>query len=210
MIVNFVPVDQVIRKIADDLGLGDRDIPWESMVDWIAHALQHIGAYAQYEKKCITLNIEDYKSPLPDDFHRVDSVLFHEPHKIEFSTIIVGFKEGELKLDYIAMPVDERGFPLVPEDPSFFDAMFWKVASMLAMRGELKNKEFTFEYCDRKWKYYCGQARASANMGDLQSINRIQNERSKLLPSMNQYWTQFRTLGHKQVLTRDGGLPKQF
>lgn len=203
MVPKLVSIDYVIRKVSRDLGLGDRDIPWEDMIEWIGHGLQHIGAHAQFEKKCVMLTVENYRAVLPDDFYRVNQDEFFTHHKILHDCIVfLDETIEEIELKYLALPIDERGFPLVPDNPSYMDALFWKCASQLAMRGELRNKELTFMMCDQKWKYYCGQARAEVTMVDLIELSQLSNQRLKLLPDYNQYFRNFSTLGHKQILDR--------
>lgn len=84
-------------------------------------------------------------------------------YNIVLDNIITNYKDGVLKIQYLAMPTDDEGFPLIPDNESYKEAFFWKVARMLAIRGQLINKELTYERCDYEWGWYCGQARAEAN-----------------------------------------------
>jgi hypothetical protein len=145
-------VYSVISKIVRDLGLGDKEVNWQDMVEWIGEAMQHIGAYNQYEERTEELTLDDGRSKLPCDFY-----------KIVGDTIIVDTKNKSFTITYLAFKLDEQGFPLIPDHVSYFDALFWKVASMLAMRDELPNKKMDYEYCRQKWNFYCRQARAKMN-----------------------------------------------
>lgn len=203
MIVRFIGIQALIAKVVDDLGLDYEEVPWESMVNWVAHGLQHIGAYDQFARLSCTLDIVENKAKLPKDFYRVDASIFMEPHKIVLDTIIVGFCDGPLKLHYLALAVDEDGYPMVPDDPTYMDALFWLIASKLAMRGELKNKELTFQFCDQRWKWYCGSARAEGYMPDLQSIQSRSNDFRKLKYDTQPLRNRFRDLGKQQDLRRD-------
>lgn len=199
MIIKLKPVDEVIAKIIDDLGLGDRDIPFESMVDWIYHGLKVIGAYTQYESKKVRLKIEDYSAQLPHDFYRVDAAKFTEPHKITFSTITVGFRAGSIELDYLSMPVDDRGYPFVPDTPEYDDAFLYLVASKLALRGELLlDKRYDYEYWHQKWVQKSLEARTEADMGDIQFIQRRVNDYTKRVYSVNPLRDKFKDLGRQQ------------
>ena len=185
MIIRLVPVEETIAKIVDDLGLGDRDIPFESMVEWIASGLKRIGAYDQFEKKVARIKVTDFKGELPSDFYRVNSSLFNEPHKIGNNTVTIGYKTATIDLPYLAMPVDERGFPLVPEEEVFQEALLWLVASKLSLRDELPNKKLDFVYCDSRWRRFMLSARAEASMGDIQFMQRRGNDFRRMKPSTN-------------------------
>lgn len=185
MIVRLIPIEETIAKIVDDLGIGDRDIPFESMVEWIASGLKRIGAYNQYEQKVARIKIVDYRGELPSDFYRVNSSLFNEPHRIGNNTITFGYKTATVDLPYLAMPVDERGYPLVPDEEVFNEALMWLVASKLCLRGELPNPKMTFEYCDGRWRRFMLAARAEAEMGDKQFMQRRGNDFRKMRYSTN-------------------------
>ena len=85
-------------------------------------------------------------------------------YNIVLDNILTSFRNGTLKIQYLAMPTDDEGFPLIPDNESYKEAFFWKVARQLAIRGQLPNKELTYERCDYEWNWYCGQARAEANV----------------------------------------------
>lgn len=185
MIIRLVSIEETIAKIVDDLNLGDRDIPFESMVEWIASGLKRIGAYDQFEKKTARIKVTDFRGELPSDFYRVNSEAFNEPHKIGNNTITIGYKTATIDLPYLAMPVDERGYPLVPEEEAYQEALLWLVASKLSMRGELPNKDLKYDYCDSRWKRFMLSARAEANMGDIQFLQRRGNDFRKLKYNTN-------------------------
>ncbi len=201
MIVKLISVEECIAKIVDDLNLGDRDIPFESMVEWINSGLRRIGAYDQFESKKGKIKIVAFKGELPSDFYRMDSKKFCEPHKIGHNTITVGFKTGSIELDYLAMPIDERGYPLVPEEQVFQEALLWLVASKLALRGELTNKQLSFDYCDSKWRRWMLSARVEANMGDIQFMQKRVNDGRRMKYSINPLTT--RDFGQQEFLNRD-------
>jgi hypothetical protein len=85
-------------------------------------------------------------------------------YNIVLDNIISTVKDGNIRIQYLAMPTDEEGFPLIPDNESYKEAFFWKVARQLAIRGKLPNERLTFDVCDAQWNWYCGQARAEANV----------------------------------------------
>jgi hypothetical protein len=119
-------------------------------------------------------------------------------YNINFNRITTAFETGIIRLQYLALPVDERGWPLVPDNVSFRDALFWKVAYHLSMRDPslLKNPRMQdMEYCKDKWDYYCVQARAAANMPDREGMERIKNIWLSLVPDVSPERNLYRTMG---------------
>lgn len=189
MIYKLEKIDVVINKIITDLGLGSSEIPEVDFINWIADGLQHIGAYAQFEELPGRIEITDYEGYLPCDFYKLIEVkgclnhnkslmkeglykITEKDYNINLDKIITAMETGYVDITYLSLPVDERGYPLIPDDVSFRDALFWKVAYHLAMRDpkSMPNPYMQdMTYCKSKWDFYCVQARTAANMGGLQA-----------------------------------------
>lgn len=268
MIYNVESIDRVIAKVITDLGLGQDEIPYADFIEWIADALEHIGAYYQNIEKEAHILIEDYEGHLPCDFYKpirikegleinpnietgfyagslqatlaaagieweslsaydrwkiiavpglskidnmlgqvnqnlhfnknlignpITNAITNKDYNINFNKITTAFRYGIIQIQYLAFPVDERGFPLVPDDVSYRDALFWKVAYHISMRSPhlLANKQMQdLEYCRQMWNKYCVQARASANMPDLDMLIRLKNNWLRLVndPHFDRTW----------------------
>ncbi len=83
MIYKLVSIKSVIGRIVSDLGIGDQEIPWQDMVEWIGEALQHIGSYAQLTDKeeDIEIDIKNF-----GDQNNIKHISFDTGH-ITFSKI---------------------------------------------------------------------------------------------------------------------------
>lgn len=128
-------------------------------------------------------------------------------YNINHDKINTAFRYGMIELQYLALPVDDRGWPMVPDDPSFRDATFWKVAYHISMRdpGCLKNPRMQdMEYCRQMWNKYCVQARAAANMPDLAAMERISNNWLSLINITNHQNNLYRDLGKQQRINLNG------
>jgi hypothetical protein len=204
MITKLVPLEHVVRKVVDDFNLNTTDIPWESMVDWIAYGLTQIGSYAQYAQKSATLTYTNYGALLPGDFHRVDADKFTVPHRVHFDKILFKEKEGTIILHYLAMPTDSRGFPMVPDDNEFINALYWLIISKMILRGDLKHPEISYQYADDRWTGAIASARAAANMGDIQFLQRRSNNARQMKYDTDPLFNGFNTNGSQIILKRDG------
>lgn len=187
MELNKVSIRSIIPKIIMDLGLGDKEIPYLTIFEWVAWGLQQIGSYTQYIEKYNTeIEIESYRGNLPSDFYRV----MENPkliYKITGDMITTNIKEGIIKFNYLAFQVDEDGYPLIPDHPSFFEALMWLVAYRLAIRDELPNKKLDITFCKSRWDFYCKQARAKGQELDEDQKARFAKMFLGLSTSYNQY-----------------------
>lgn len=106
------------------------------------------------------------------------------------------FKEGTLDIKYDAMPLDEEGYPLVPDHESFRDALFWYIAYKYFYRKAIKEDKFRWFYQDaeQKYRYYVGQAGAEGMMPDEFTLENIKRNYLRMVPKINDYKNFYRNL----------------
>jgi hypothetical protein len=185
-------IESIISKIVRDLGLGDKEIPYQDFIEWIYEGLQLIGAYTQYTESQADIVIESYRGKLPTDYFSAVSNP-HIKYKISHDTIYTEIKDGTIKFNYLSLPVDDRGYPLVPDNVSYDEALKWRVANMMAIRGDAP-KHLTVEFTLAQWGKYVRQARATANSFNPDQFERHRDMRMKLVPDVHQYDTAFHRL----------------
>lgn len=108
---------------------------------------------------------------------------------------------GELDIVYRRLPVDEEGYPLIPEEESFREALFWYVAWKYFFKQRIKasgndyNKysQLSAE-SEQKWHWYCGQAGTTAIMPDVFTLENLKRNFLTLIPKINAYDTNFKNL----------------
>jgi hypothetical protein len=109
-------------------------------------------------------------------------------------------KSGFLLISYQAIPVDNDGFPLVPNDESFLEALYWYINMKLLYpewkRGSIRDAV----YYDAKssWNYYRKQAYGNAMMPDEAQLESIKNTWIRLIPQINANKSFFSTIGQQE------------
>jgi hypothetical protein len=122
---------------------------------------------------------------------------------IENGYIKTSFKTGEVCMSYMAFPIDDECYPLVPDDISFKEAMFWYVYKKLILLGKNKGLNgIDYSFAEKQWKYYCTQARNAANYPDLAKYTSFMNQWVRLIPEVNQHEFDFGDLGTRETLNR--------
>jgi hypothetical protein len=184
-------VKSIIYKTVRDLGIGDREIPWQDFIEYCAEALQQIDGYTQYiERLGVEIEIEDNIAKLPLDFYSAIANP-HLVYKIQGDSIVTEKANGVICFNYLAFPLDEEGFPLVPDNVAYDEALMWKIATKLAMRGDLVSTAMDLRYCEAKWNFYCKQARSVSNMLSADDTERFAQNRLRFKPDSRQYNVEF-------------------
>lgn len=185
-------IKTIIYKTIRDLGIGDKEVAWQDFIEFGIEALQLIDGYTQYIQRLgYDIEVENHMAKLPGDYY---SPLAnpHLQYKIQGDSIITACtKNGKIKLNYLAFPFDEEGFLLIPDNVSYDEAIKWRIAMMLSIRGELNNPNLNLRYCEDKWHWYCRQARAVSNMLDADATERFAQNRLRFKPDFNQYSVNF-------------------
>ena len=110
-------------------------------------------------------------------------------------------KEGRVCMAYLAIPTDNEGLPLIPEDTSYQLAikkyLTMKIDYIAWRRGELQ--QGVFQHSEQEWSWYVGQAGNKAKMPSIDQLEAIKNQTMRLLPKVNQHETFFRSLGKPEI-----------
>ena len=146
-------------------------------------------------------------STFPESIHCVDCVNevsnAKDSYIIDCDYIKTSFASGQICLSYTAFPVDEDCFPLVPDDISYKEAMFWYIFKQLLLGGwDKPTNKIDYNYADQKWMKYCSQARANANFPDIDKMDSFMNQWVRLVPDVNAHSVFFEELGTRENLNR--------
>lgn len=125
---------------------------------------------------------------------------------LQYSTkpgyITVNVPCGWLKISYHAIITDEDSMPMIPDIPSYFEAIFWYVAMKMSYPKYLKGQLNQNIYYDMRnsWNFYRRQAYAEAMMPTVDELKSIQNTWDRLYPENDEHCTFFEHLGDEQII----------
>jgi hypothetical protein len=231
MIEKFSSVKETISKVYRDLRLQDED-RWMDMVEWSAEALEQIGAYMQYVSKTTELEVESYRAAIPCDMHKVQGMhvqmealqynagtfdtaenakentnvrtTSHSGYTMNDAWFNFNFEKGKVKLSYIATPTDDEGFPMIPDNVSYKEAIEKYIVMKLRYADFVMEKinPNTWDRIVNDWHWYCAQARGKANMPNADKMESIKNSWNRLKPEMNQHRSHFANLSNRERITK--------
>ena len=122
-----------------------------------------------------------------------------ETYIVDSDYIKTSFASGKICLSYMAFPTDEDCFPLVPDDISYSEALFWYIyKKILLAKPKFKNNGVDYVFAEQQWKYYCTQARNAANFPDIDRYESYMNQWVRMIPNINRH-----DLGFEQLNTRE-------
>jgi len=232
MILNRVSSKAVISKVYRDLNLKEEN-RWEDMVEWIGEAFEHIGYFDQFEEKTDNITVESFRGRMPCGIHQIIQTkyveapmhynpstfrsYYHVDNSVDYAShgnatyhvdppwIKTSFEEGEFLLSYLAIPVDEEGFPMIPDEVSYKEACFWYITMKLMLGGFVHpNREITYGFAEQRWHHYCGQSRAKGFMPDIGKMELIRKTLVRLIPQISAGRTFFtENLNDDGVLRRE-------
>ena len=109
---------------------------------------------------------------------------------------------GYLMMAYQAIPTDIDGYPLVPDDVSFMEALYWYIVMKLLypMWRDGRVRDAVYADAKKSWNYYCKQAYGNAMMPNQDQLESFKNSWLRLIPEINEHQSFFSNLGQEQII----------
>jgi len=220
MITGYKSIKTIMAGLYRDLGY-NTEINFSDVVEWVAESLQLIGAYSQFDEKVDCIEICEYQAELPCGFHKLMDASYNglpiswatntlisqygcesckvppcctqETFYITESHIKTSFREGKICLAYLAIPTDEEGYPMIPDDV-YFDKALKAYCTYMLDRIEFRKQrlpEVAYRDSERDWLWYVAAAKGSANQPNMHQLENLKNTWVKLIPKQNEFNTFF-------------------
>lgn len=114
---------------------------------------------------------------------QVYSPVYYRPNekiyefKIDNDYIYTNFQEGYIELSYKSFILDEHGFPMIPDDERFINAIKWSIIEQLDYKkwrlAEISDKVYAKSEQERL--FYITSARSKANIPSPQKMEALKN-----------------------------------
>jgi hypothetical protein len=125
-------------------------------------------------------------------------------YKVNDNYIFTNFKEGRVLLSYLAFPCDDNGYPLIPDEISYREAVYnhlkWKLDYKLWRKGKISDKIYQDSARERDW--YISQAQGKAmNLHNIDKLESWKNQSMQWIPRVNAHDNFFNSLGQAAQMT---------
>lgn len=208
-----------IRVILDDLIQHEllQDITLEQVVGYTIKFNGIFNIPQLYTTKEADIQIKDYKGDLPCDLISVVQVMdmqdnvciptisgtFMNPNSMERGfktqgmTIYTTFKEGDIKLSYRAIPVDDEGYPLILDNEKYKNALelYIKKDRFTKYFDSGKLNQGVLQNTQQEYAWAAGQLSEELKMPSYSEWENISNAHNQLLQKTGEFKKHFETTG---------------
>lgn len=112
----------------------------------------------------------------------------------------LNIRDGYLMIAYKAIPTDCEGFPLIPDDEDFKEAVYWYINMKLLYpkwrSGQVRDA--VYEHSESEWKKKKLAAYANVVMPSTDEMESIKNAWLRLIPKINEFDSGFKFVGNRE------------
>lgn len=112
--------------------------------------------------------------------------------------ITLSRKKGKVCMSYWAIMTDKEGFPMIPEDVSYKEAvkryLTYKLDYIGWRRGDIPDK--VYQDSKQEYEWYIGQASSNAKMPDENKMENLKLQMLRLRPNVTHFSGFYRYLGY--------------
>jgi hypothetical protein len=112
-------------------------------------------------------------------------------------------ENGFIMLAYQAIPTDKEGYPMLPDNASFIEAVYWYITMKLLYPQWSSGQVRDAVYADakRSWNFYCKQAYGNSMMPNgAEQLESIKNTWHRFVEEWSEHDSFFSTMGQKQII----------
>ena len=144
--------------------------------------------------------VNNLVSNVGNPLHTTDDITY----VIANGYIKTNIRDGYIMMAYQAIPTDCDGYPMIPDDISFKEAIYWYINMKLMYPKWAEGRVRDAVYYDarRSWNFYCKQAYGDALMPNADKLESIKNAWVRLIPEIREHSSGFSTLGQEQFYFR--------
>lgn len=226
---NYISIHQILSDILDHPML--KDVSFERAVNYTVQFISKVGCPRMFEEKTALINIENYRGALPCDYNEVIQVRllsqcngrsegvfryatdsFHTSevkhhsydltYKIQGNAIFTSIKDGTIEIAYNAFVVDSDGYPMVPDNSSFIEALELYIKkkhfNVLFDTGKITPQVYNQVCQDYAWAV--GQAQSDLIRPTIDQMQAITNSWNTLIPRMSEHSYGFKENGTQEKI----------
>jgi hypothetical protein len=198
-----------------------QDLSLETVIDYTVDFMKIVGTPGIFTEKVEKIKIDKYRAVLPCDYYQTIQVKvgntpmvystdsFHMAHngnsnsyKIQGNIIYTSLESGELELAYLAISLDNDGYPTIPDNSSFTRALELYIKkqwfTILFDLGKITSA--SLENVQQEYAWAVGDCQSEFNRLSIDKAEAFYNSWRTLLLKDNEHSTGFVNNSKKQIL----------
>lgn len=217
--MRYISIRQVLSDITDHPLL--KDVSFERAINHAVHFLRIVGMPKEFTEQTEVIEIKDYRGILPcnlesiiqirthrncghhyrvfrystDNFHMSDNKQdsYDLTYKVQGDVIFTSMKKGSIEIAYRAIPVDNDGYPMIPDSSPFIRALELyikkQVFTVLFDLGKITPQ--VYNNCLQEYAWAVGAAQSDLIKPSIDELESITNSWNTLIPRVTQHKTGF-------------------
>ena len=211
----YISLKQILDDVLDHPLL--KDVSFERAVNHAVHFIRIVGMPRAFNEKTELVEIDNYRGALPCDLDNIiqvrtqDSCSHHHgvfryttdsfhmsenkhnsydlTYKVQGNVIFTSMKKGTIEIAYRALQVDSEGYPMIPDNSSYINALELyikkKCFNVLFDTGKITSQ--VFEQVCRDYAWAVGQAQTDLVRLSIDQMQSLTNSLNTLIPRVNEH-----------------------
>ena len=220
---NYINIREVLSRVMRHPLLTDLNL--ESAIQYALDFIAVMGLPNIYADKVTTICIDNFRGVLPCDLIAINQVRlarngvclramtdsFNGTHpedkgelsfKTQGSVIFTSFKTGDIELSYKAIPTDDDGLPLLPDNPVFLKTLelYIKKEWFTTLFDMGKVSPAVLQNTQQEYAFKAGQCNNEfmiPSVSEMEAFTRMYNT---LIPRVNEFSKSFRHMGDREYI----------
>lgn len=220
---NYISIKEVLSRLLRHPLL--QDLSTEAAIQYTLDFISCMGLPNIYADKVTTICIDNFRGILPCDLIAINQVRlarngvcmramtdsFNCAHpedkgelsfKTQGSVIFTSFKTGDIELSYKAIPTDDDGLPLLPDNPIFLKTLelYIKKEWFTILFDMGKISPAVLQNTQQEYAFKAGQCNNEfmiPSVSEMEAFTRMYNT---LIPRVNEFNKSFRHMGDREYI----------
>lgn len=200
------------------------DLTLEAAVQYLVDFLGIMGLPTTYIDKLAVLNINDYRSLLPCDCISINQVRLPESKscmrymtdnfntynkdkgeptfKVQGRLIYTSFNTGLIEVSYKAIPTDDDGYPLLPDEPTFLRALelYIKKQWFTVLFDMGKISPAVLQNSQQEYAFAAGACNNTFMIPSVSEMESIKGLMNQIIPRYNEFKYGFKHEGDNEYI----------
>ena len=207
-----------------------QDVNLEQAIQYVLQFIGIFGVPQMFKDEEAEICIQDYRGLLPCDLIEINQVkkvsdniplrqmtatfnpdgTIYNEHKHEYSfktqgrVIFTSFKDGDIKISYKSIPVDEEGLPMLLDNEKYLNALelFIKSKVFTVLFECSKISSQVLQHTEQEYSWAAGQLHSEFKMPSISQMESITRMMNQMIVRENEFFNNFDNLGDKQYLRK--------
>ena len=227
---NYISIKEILNRLMRHPLL--RDVNLDQVIQYTIDFISIFGMPKFYFDKQETLHIEDYRAMLPCDLISINQVKecstntclrsmtdnflsedyyskrngYRVPQELTFKVqgqvIFTSFREGDITVSYKAIPVDDNGFPLLIDNPTFLKTLeaYIKKEIFTIMFDMGKITPPVLQNAQQQYSWLAGQLQSEFTIPSISEMESLKRSWCTLLQRTTSFNDGFRNNGNQEYI----------